>query len=145
MEDEIVVLLPVEFYSEHGRVVQVEKVMASLALHGIKYERNIQPPKVSITDGIAKLMKISDGYNFEKLREEQQIEQQNIPERKCRTRGRKRTYITCVISGCNGKHVALGLCRKHYDNTRRDDPEQVKKFREAGRRFTARRKAEKKK
>lgn len=34
-----VVQLPVEFYSEHGIVVQLEKVMAALAIHGVKYER----------------------------------------------------------------------------------------------------------
>ncbi|RJT26882.1 hypothetical protein [Buttiauxella izardii] len=34
-----VVKLPSEFHSEHGVVVQLEKVMAALAVHGIKYER----------------------------------------------------------------------------------------------------------
>lgn len=34
-----VVKLPTEFHSEHGVVVQLEKVMAALAVHGIKYER----------------------------------------------------------------------------------------------------------
>lgn len=72
MEDEIVVLLPVEFYSDHGIVVQIEKVMASLALHGIKYERNIQPPKVSLKDGIDKLRKINIDYDFEILKEERE-------------------------------------------------------------------------
>lgn len=46
MKDDVVVRLPTEFYSEHGVVVQLEKVMAALAIHGIKYERNLQPPKV---------------------------------------------------------------------------------------------------
>lgn len=41
----------------------------------------------------------------------------------------------CVLEGCNSKHLALGLCRKHYDEMRREDPGQVKKFREAGKRF----------
>lgn len=34
-----VVQLPVEFYSEHGIVVQLEKVLAALAVQGVKYER----------------------------------------------------------------------------------------------------------
>lgn len=34
-----VVQLPVEFYSEHGIVVQLEKVMAAMAVQGVKYER----------------------------------------------------------------------------------------------------------
>ena len=37
-----VVKLPTEFHSEHGVVVQLEKVMAALAVHGIKYERRHQ-------------------------------------------------------------------------------------------------------
>lgn len=37
-----VVKLPSEFHSEHGVVVQLEKVMAALAVHGIKYERRHQ-------------------------------------------------------------------------------------------------------
>lgn len=37
-----VVKLPPEFHSEHGVVVQLEKVMAALAVHGIKYERRHQ-------------------------------------------------------------------------------------------------------
>lgn len=150
MENEVVVLLPVEFYSEHGVVVQLEKVMAALAVHGIKYERRSDPPRVSLRDGVNTIKELSGDYDFEALKEtQQQNEQQNIPEiipeRKIPSRGRKRTYATCVLIGCNGKHVALGLCRKHYDNARRDDPEQMKKFKEAGKRFTARRKAEKNK
>lgn len=37
-----VVKLPPELHSEHGVVVQLEKVMAALAVHGIKYERRHQ-------------------------------------------------------------------------------------------------------
>lgn len=72
MEDEIVVLLPVEFYSEHGRVVQVEKVMAALAIHGIKYERNLQPPKVSLKDAVDAARKLNIDYDFEALKEERE-------------------------------------------------------------------------
>jgi hypothetical protein len=36
------VTLPPEFHSEHGVVVQLEKVMAALAVHEIKYERRHQ-------------------------------------------------------------------------------------------------------
>lgn len=36
------VTLPPEFHSEHGVIVQLEKVMAALAVHGIKYERRHQ-------------------------------------------------------------------------------------------------------
>jgi len=42
-----VVRLPPEFYSEHGVVVQLEKVMAALSVHGIKYHRpQIQPQNI---------------------------------------------------------------------------------------------------
>lgn len=135
MEDEIVVLLPVEFYSEHGVVVQLEKVMAALAIHGIKYERCLRPPKVSLRDGINALRKNAGDYDFDAQRNEQlQNEQQNIPENIPAGK-------LCALEGCAGKHLALGLCRKHYDEMRREDPEQVRKFRESSKRFYDRHKS----
>lgn len=47
----------------------------------------------------------------------------------------KKLRRACSVEGCGGKHVAHGLCQKHYDMKRWEDPEQVKKFREAGKRF----------
>ncbi|HEP0933466.1 TPA: hypothetical protein QIX40_000794 [Enterobacter roggenkampii] len=70
MKDDVVVRLPTEFYSEHGVVVQLEKVMAALAIHGIKYERNLQPPKVSLKDAVDTIRKLNVDYDFEALREE---------------------------------------------------------------------------
>lgn len=52
-------------------------------------------------------------------------------------------HSKCSVPGCGRKHVAHGLCQRHYDMKRREDPEQVEKFREANRRFTARKRANK--
>ncbi|EJH0532852.1 hypothetical protein NCH95_004456, partial [Salmonella enterica] len=52
-------------------------------------------------------------------------------------------HIKCSVPGCGRKHVAHGLCQRHYDMKRREDPEQVEKFREANRRFTAKKRAQK--
>lgn len=71
-QDEVVVRLPTEFYSEQGVVVQLEKVMASLAIHGIKYERNLQPPKVSLKDAVDKIRKLNVDYDFEALKAERE-------------------------------------------------------------------------
>jgi hypothetical protein len=71
-DDEVIVRLPAEFYSDHGIVVQIEKVMAALAIHGIRYERSLQPPKVSLKDGIKKLREGYGGYNFNALKEERE-------------------------------------------------------------------------
>lgn len=70
MKDDVVVRLPTELYSEHGVVIQLEKVMAALAVHGIKYERNLQPPKVSIKDAIDTIRKLDIDYDFEGLKAE---------------------------------------------------------------------------
>lgn len=70
MKDDVVVRLPTEFYSEHGVVVQLEKVMAALAIHGIKYERNLQPPKVSLKDAVDTIRKLNVDYDFEALKAE---------------------------------------------------------------------------
>ncbi len=47
----------------------------------------------------------------------------------------KKLRRACSVEGCGGKHVAHGLCKKHYDMKRWEDPEQVRKFREAGKRY----------
>ncbi|HFQ8150847.1 TPA: hypothetical protein ACHS84_002376 [Klebsiella aerogenes] len=47
----------------------------------------------------------------------------------------KKLRRACSVEGCEGKHVAHGLCKKHYDMKRCEDPEQVRKFREAGKRY----------
>ncbi|CAM6586008.1 hypothetical protein ENINMMO150B1_13685 [Enterobacter intestinihominis] len=72
MKDEIVVRLPVEFYSEHGIVVQLEKVMAALAIHGIKYERSLQPPKLSLKDAVDTIRRLNVDYDFEALKAERE-------------------------------------------------------------------------
>ncbi|EOH0528253.1 hypothetical protein ACLMVZ_002916 [Klebsiella aerogenes] len=53
----------------------------------------------------------------------------------------KRLRRSCSVEGCGGKHVAHGLCKKHYDMKRWEDPEQVRKFREAGRRYRGKKKS----
>lgn len=72
MKDDVVVRLPTEFYSEHGVVVQLEKVMAALAIHGIKYERNLQPPKVSLKDAVDTIRKLNVEYDLEALKAERE-------------------------------------------------------------------------
>lgn len=47
----------------------------------------------------------------------------------------KKLRRACSVEGCEGKHVAHGLCKKHYDMKRWEDPEHVRKFREAGKRY----------
>ncbi|HGU6443195.1 TPA: hypothetical protein ACNABU_003890 [Citrobacter amalonaticus] len=67
-----------------------------------------------------------------------------IPDGVCPCCGRKPLkYSKCSVQGCGRKHVAHGVCQRHYDMKRREDPEQVEKFREANRRFTARKRANK--
>ncbi|MGS3469178.1 hypothetical protein ACB303_24365 [Citrobacter farmeri] len=67
-----------------------------------------------------------------------------IPDGLCPCCGRKPLkHRKCSVSGCGRKHVANGLCQRHYDMKRREDPEQVEKFREANRRFTAKKRAQK--
>lgn len=53
----------------------------------------------------------------------------------------KKLRRTCSVEGCGGKHVAHGLCQKHYDMQRWEDPEQVERFREAGRRYREKKKS----
>lgn len=66
------------------------------------------------------------------------------PDGLCPCCGRKPLkHIKCSVPGCVRKHVAHGLCQRHYDMKRREDPEQVEKFREANRRFTAKKRAQK--
>lgn len=53
----------------------------------------------------------------------------------------KKLRMACSVEGCGGKHVAHGLCQKHYDMKRWEDPEQVERFREAGRRYRGKKKS----
>ncbi|WP_163331889.1 hypothetical protein [Klebsiella aerogenes] len=53
----------------------------------------------------------------------------------------KRLRRSCSVEACGGKHVAHGLCQKHYDMKRWEDPEQVRKFREAGKRYRRKKKS----
>lgn len=53
----------------------------------------------------------------------------------------KKLRRACSVEGCGGKHVAHGLCQKHYDMKRWEDPEQVERFREAGRRYQGKKKS----
>ncbi len=53
----------------------------------------------------------------------------------------KKLRRACSVEGCGGKHVAHGLCQKHYDMKRREDPEQVERFREADRRYRGKKKS----
>ncbi|SYT84049.1 Eaa1 [Klebsiella pneumoniae] len=53
----------------------------------------------------------------------------------------KKLRRTCSVESCGGKHVAHGLCQKHYDMKRWEDPEQVERFREAGRRYRGKKKS----
>lgn len=52
----------------------------------------------------------------------------------------KKLRRACSVEGCDGNHVAHGLCQKHYDMKRWEDPEQVERFREAGRRYRGKKK-----
>ncbi|HBQ7857553.1 TPA: hypothetical protein L8S39_001274 [Klebsiella pneumoniae] len=52
----------------------------------------------------------------------------------------KKLRRACSVEGCGGKHVAHGLCQKHYDMKRWEDPEQVERFREADRRYRGKKK-----
>ncbi|MGY8147094.1 hypothetical protein L1R07_02615 [Klebsiella pneumoniae] len=53
----------------------------------------------------------------------------------------KKLRRACSVEGCDGNHVAHGLCQKHYDMKRWEDPEQVERFREAGRRYREKKKS----
>lgn len=53
----------------------------------------------------------------------------------------KKLRRACSVEGCGGKHVAHGLCQKHYDMKRWENPEQVERFREAGRRYLRKKKS----
>ncbi|PLD67588.1 hypothetical protein [Klebsiella quasipneumoniae] len=53
----------------------------------------------------------------------------------------KKLRRACSVEGCGGMHVAHGLCQKHYDMKRWEDPEQVERFREAGRRYRGKKKS----
>ncbi|WP_413499222.1 hypothetical protein [Buttiauxella gaviniae] len=64
-----VVKLPTEFHSEHGVVVQLEKVMAALAVHGIKYERRHQKV-VGLRAGIDAVRAESIDIDAEKINAE---------------------------------------------------------------------------
>lgn len=45
---------------------------------------------------------------------------------------------TCSVFGCDGKHVAHGFCKKHYDIERKKDPSRRESIRAADKRYRAR-------
>ncbi|EBF0275039.1 hypothetical protein DB992_12495 [Salmonella enterica] len=68
-----VVQLPTEFYSENGVVVQLEKVIAALALNGIEYKRNLQAPRVSLRDAISAIKSSGIEVDAREIQEELDI------------------------------------------------------------------------
>ncbi|WP_320726004.1 DUF551 domain-containing protein [Enterobacter ludwigii] len=48
---------------------------------------------------------------------------------------------TCSVAGCDGKHVAHGFCKKHYDIERKKDPSRRESIRAADERYRARKSA----
>lgn len=48
---------------------------------------------------------------------------------------------TCSVSGCDGKHVAHGFCKKHYDIELKKDPSRRESIRAADKRYRARKAA----
>ncbi|HDR2874379.1 TPA: hypothetical protein QCK10_001502 [Enterobacter roggenkampii] len=48
---------------------------------------------------------------------------------------------TCSVAGCDDKHVARGLCAKHYAIERKKDPSRRKSIRAADKRYRARKAA----
>lgn len=62
-----------------------------------------------------------------------------IPDGACPCCGRKQLKNrTCSVSGCDGKHVAHGFCKKHYDIERKKDPSRRESIRAADKRYRAR-------
>lgn len=47
----------------------------------------------------------------------------------------------CSVDGCDGKHVAHGFCKKHYDIERKKDPSRRESIRAADERYRARKSA----
>ncbi|MEB2410998.1 DUF550 domain-containing protein [Enterobacter asburiae] len=65
-----------------------------------------------------------------------------IPDGRCPCCGRKQLKSrTCSVTGCEGKHVAHGFCKKHYDNERKKDPSRRESIRAADERYRARKSA----
>lgn len=60
----------------------------------------------------------------------------------CPCCGRKQLKSrTCLVAGCEGKHVAHGFCKKHYDIERKKDPFRRESIRAADERYRARKSA----
>ncbi|MFS9772386.1 DUF3850 domain-containing protein [Enterobacter chuandaensis] len=65
-----------------------------------------------------------------------------IPDGLCPCCGRKQLKSrTCSVEGCEGKHVAHGFCKKHYDIERKKDPSRRESIRAADERYRARKSA----
>ncbi|WP_217438725.1 hypothetical protein [Citrobacter werkmanii] len=65
-----------------------------------------------------------------------------IPGGLCPCCGRKQLKSrTCSVAGCEGKHVAHGFCKKHYDIERKKDPSRRESIRSADERYRARKSA----
>lgn len=103
------------------------------------------PSKCSLRNGIETIRSSGIPVDVDKIQSEIQAGNSPvIPDGLCPCCGRKPLkHSKCSVSGCGRKHVANGLCQRHYDMKRREDTEQVEKFREANRRFTAKKRAQK--
>ncbi|MEZ7298897.1 hypothetical protein [Enterobacter cloacae] len=65
-----------------------------------------------------------------------------VPDGLCPSCGRKQLKSrTCSVAGCEGKHVAHGFCKKHYDIERKKDPSRRESIRAADERYRARKSA----
>lgn len=103
------------------------------------------PSKCSLREGIEAIRNSGVPVDVDKIQSECDAgNSPATPDGLCPCCGRKPLkHIKCSVPGCGRKHVAHGLCQRHYDMKRREDPEQVEKFREANRRFTAKKRAQK--
>lgn len=65
-----------------------------------------------------------------------------IPDGLCPCCGRKQLKNrACSVAGCDGKHVAHGFCKKHYDIESKKDPSRRESIRAADERYRVRKSA----
>lgn len=223
-----VVKLPNEFISSEGIVVQIEKLMAVLAVHGIQYERRVNACRTAMqgkaesSESLSSIQTapaldslsnnaespssnsqvIPDGWvmvpveptedmivnGFESEPDEsfsdekeweaydamsgclqaahraklcwaamiaaapdfreisnsstKHFRENTETSTNCPCCGRKPLKNrTCSVAGCEGQHVAHGLCKKHYDIERKKDPSHRESIRAADKRYRSRKSA----